>query len=548
MIAAIVGMVILLGGLIFFHELGHYTVAKIFGIHVEVFSLGFGKKLITKRIGETDYCLSLIPFGGYVKLMGDDPSQSIPAADAARAFSTQKLYKRFLIVGAGPFANLLMAFLLFIVIFWVGKPVDSTRIGSVALESPAWNAGIRPQDLITQVDNDKVIFWKQIEEKIRDRNGQKVSLTVQREGKTLTISIPTSLIRTKSPYGEEALARGIKGISPFPVANVIGVSPLSIAYQAGLRTKDRIHRVGDRAVARFDEIEAALLASKGRIGISVMRQTEPKKQATELSFILERATSKSMGGSWPQAARFGIFPSELFVKRVLPSGPAERAGIQEEDRIVAVNGRKVYDFETLIDSIQDAGEASRTATITLERQSGPVNINLSPEPKQYRNPHTGEPFTRYLLGIEPLAAHTDSEKTLITIRNPLELLATAATETYQVSQRMVVSIGKLMTGQISAKNLGGPILIASIAGKSLNAGVIQFFQTMALISLNLFLLNLFPIPILDGGHLLFFTMEAIKGKPVSIRTMEIANQIGMVFILLLIALTLFNDISGIVMR
>jgi regulator of sigma E protease len=138
--------------------------------------------------------------------------------------------------------------------------------------------------------------------------------------------------------------------------------------------------------------------------------------------------------------------------------------------------------------------------------------------------------------------------TKLIYRNPEELVAKAAQETYDLAHKMVVSLGKLVVGKLSVKNLGGPVLIASVAGKSLDAGIIPFLQMMALISINLFLLNLFPVPILDGGHLLFFTIEAIQGKPVSLRTMEIANQVGMVFILMLVGLTFFNDISRIVLH
>jgi regulator of sigma E protease len=128
------------------------------------------------------------------------------------------------------------------------------------------------------------------------------------------------------------------------------------------------------------------------------------------------------------------------------------------------------------------------------------------------------------------------------------LVHKAFSETNDLAKKMVLSLGKLATGSISIKNLGGPVLIATVAGKSLDAGMVQFLQMMALISINLFLLNLFPVPVLDGGHLLFFTIEAIKGKPVTVRTMEIANQIGMVFILTLVVLTLFNDISRILLH
>ena len=153
-----------------------------------------------------------------------------------------------------------------------------------------------------------------------------------------------------------------------------------------------------------------------------------------------------------------------------------------------------------------------------------------------------------MLGFAPRAAYHEPDVVKLQIREPGALIKKAVSETNLLAYRMVISLWKLMIGQISVKNLGGPVLIASVAGRSLDAGIVPFLQMMALISINLFLLNLFPVPVLDGGHLFFFMIEAVKGKPVSIRTMEIANQIGMVFILMLVGLTLFNDISRIVMH
>jgi regulator of sigma E protease len=150
-----------------------------------------------------------------------------------------------------------------------------------------------------------------------------------------------------------------------------------------------------------------------------------------------------------------------------------------------------------------------------------------------------------MVGFAPNTAFQEAEEVKVVIRNPIELVSRSVYETNQLAKKMAISVYKLVMGQVSAKNLGGPVLIASFAGRSLERGLVPFLQMMALISINLFLLNLFPIPVLDGGHLLFFVIEMFKGRPVSIKTMEIANQIGMVFILMLVGLTLFNDISRI---
>lgn len=556
MLTSIIGMIILLGGLIFFHELGHYSIAKLFGVKVEVFSLGFGKKLFRKQIGETEYCLSLFPLGGYVKLMGDDPYKGVPAAEAERAFSTQKLYKRFLIVAAGPLANLLLAYVLFVFVFWAGKPVESTRIGTVNVGSPAWDAGVRPRDKMLSIDGTPIATWDDMELMLRRREGDKIDLKLDRAGTEIPVSLTVGRVRTRNDYGEEVEVGGIKGISAYPLASMVGVSdPNSPAFVAGLRTGDIITKINDKAITLYEEVGQAVTAgwTAGNPLTVVIRRPaggDPKDQGAEMTFTVAPPKGGIPTGISPvgPADLLGIYPSELFVKRVTPESPAEKGGLQPGDRIVKVGETLVYNFETIVDVVQANGAKDEAVAITLDRAGQSVLLTLKPIQTTYEDPLTRETKKKFMVGFEPMAAYRESELTKLQVSNPIALVRRAWTETWDLAEKMLISIGKLAMGQISVKNLGGPVLIASVAGKSLDAGIIPFLQMMALISINLFLLNLFPVPILDGGHLLFFMIEGIKGKPVSIRTMEIANQVGMVFILMLVGLTLFNDISRIVLH
>jgi len=540
--------------LIFFHELGHYTVAKLFGVRVEVFSLGFGKKIFRRTVGETEYCLSLIPLGGYVKLMGDDPYKAVPAAEADRAFSTQKLYKRFLIVAAGPLANLLLAYVLYVNVFWFGQPMEGTRVGSVVVASPTWDAGLRPKDRIAEIDGKKVETWNDIEDLLRNRTGEKVELKVERANTELRIPYTVAKTRTRNPYGEEEEVGGLKGAIANPLAAVIGISdPNSVAYQAGLRTDDLITKIGAREIVVFEDINDALASQwkqGGPITVSVKRPANGDlEKATEQSFtIVPPVVAPAPNTLLGVATTLGIFPSELFVKKVTPDSPAEKGGLKAGDRIVKVGETPVYNFDSIVDHVQSEGAKGAPIELVLERAGQPVTLNLKAVETSQEDPLTRKTVTKFMVGFMPATAYNRADIVFVKIRDPFKLLAHAFAETSLVAQRMVISIVKLVGGQISVKNLGGPVLIASVAGKSLDAGIIPFLQMMALISINLFLLNLFPIPILDGGHLLFFAIEAIKGRPVSIRTMEIANQVGMVFILMLVGLTLFNDISRIVLH
>lgn len=554
MLTSVVGMIILLGGLIFFHELGHYSVAKFFGVKVEVFSLGFGKKIFRRVWGETEYCLSLFPLGGYVKLMGDDPYKGVPAAEAERAFSTQKLYKRFLIVAAGPLANLILAYVLFMVVFYSGKPMEGTRIGTVHVASPAWEAGIRPRDRIIEIAGQKVTTWNEVEDLLKFREGEKVDVVLERENQVLKLPMTVNRVHSKNDYGEDQDVGGIKGIGPYPLASMIGVSnPKSAAYVAGLRTGDIVQKIDTTNVLLYDDLNqaiAAAWAAGNPITVTVKRPAgNDPKDGTEHSFTLAIPKTPAPAESPLGASEaLGIYPSELFVKQITPGSPAEKGGLQPGDRIVKVSDTPIFNFETIVDKVQEHGGKDESVTLQLEREGAPVTLLLKPVQTTSEDPLTRQPVKKYMVGFMPSTAYRESEIVKMKITDPLPLLKKSATETYELAEKMIISIAKLAVGKISVKNLGGPVLIASVAGKSLDAGIIPFIQMMALISINLFLLNLFPVPILDGGHLLFFLIEGVKGKPVSVRTMEVANQIGMVFILMLVGLTLFNDISRIVLR
>jgi len=552
-LTSIIGVVILLGGLIFFHELGHYSVAKFFKVKVEIFSLGFGKKIFSRQIGETQYCLSLIPFGGYVKLMGDDPYKGVPAHEAERAFCTQKLYKRFLIVAAGPISNLLLAYVLFSIVFFAGQPMVATRIGTVAVHSLAWEAGFRSKDTILEIDGKKVENWHEFEEMVKPKLGQKIEVKVERDKTELKIFVEVAKVRAKNAYGEDVEVGGIKGLNPNPLEPVVGISdPKSLAYLAGLRTGDTITKIEGKPTLVFGDIHEALNSAwkeKKAIVIHFKRKPTPEaKDAPEqtVSLVLPKLSKDSF--DLGVGTLLGIYPSEMFVRQLSPGSPAEKGGLKVGDRVVSLGDKPVHSFEEIVDYVQGQGAKGEAAKVVVDREGQSAILNLKTMEIQQEDPISNQKVKKHMIGLSPWAIYHEPDYVIFQIREPIALVSRAIHETNDLAKKMVVSLAKLAMGKISVKNLGGPVLIASVAGKSLDAGIVPFLQMMALISINLFLLNLFPIPVLDGGHLLFFSLEAIKGKPVSVKTMEIANQIGMIFVLMLVGLTLFNDITRIVLH
>jgi regulator of sigma E protease len=347
-LTTIIATVIVLGILVFVHELGHFLLAKKLGVAVLKFSLGFGPKLIGKKIGETEYQIAAFPLGGFVKPLGEDPSEQIKEEDRPRSLWAQPIWKRSLIIGAGPVFNFFLAAVLFSGINLFGIPYYPAKIGEVSSGLPAEMAGLKKGDVVLSVNGEKVTKWDDLSKIIRNSKGKDLLLEVKRDGEMLEIKVTPKPSTQKDLFGEE-----------IPVF-VIGITP-------------------------FDEI--------------IVEKVGP--------FV---ALGKGLSQTW-----FGI-------------------------------------------------------------------------------------------------------------------------------KLTVVSIVKLIQRVIPAKTIGGPILIAQLAGEQAKRGLVSLILFMAILSINLGVINLFPIPILDGGHFLFLGLEAILRRPLSIKKMEIAQQIGLIFIILLMLFAFYNDL------
>jgi regulator of sigma E protease len=348
----ILSFIIVLGVLIFFHEFGHFLVARFFGVGVEKFSLGFGPRLIGKKVGITDYRISAIPLGGYVKMVGEEPDAEIDPEEIPLSFTHKHVAKRMLIVAAGPVFNILLAVIIFFGIFLSsGTFVLKPSVGSVKQGAPAFSAGLEKGDLITAINESAINSWDEMAEIINGSKGKTIRLAVRRGDSTRNFTIAPEQVTTKNIFGED--------------------------------------------------------------------------------------------------------------------------------------------------------------------------------------------IQRYIIGI------TASGESYSKDLNLFQAFSESLLQTYRVTELMVVIIAKLITGDISTDTLGGPIMIAQMAGDSAKAGIGSLISFIALISINLAIINLLPIPVLDGGHLLFFSIEAIKGSPVSIKVREIAQQIGLFLLILLMILVFYNDISRI---
>lgn len=341
--AAIIG----LGLLIVFHEFGHFIVAKMCGVGVITFSVGFGPKLWVKKKGETEYALSAFPLGGYVKMVGEDPDEDVSQVDLEKSFARKNLIKRIAIVAAGPGFNLLLAvFLLMLVFVFYGVPVMSTQVSGVESGSPS-----------------------------------------------------------------------------------------------------------------------------------------------------------------------------------------ERAGIIKGDRIVAIDGRPVSGWDELSGGIKSSG--GKSLNLQIRRGDEIVNVTVQPIIKEGRNIF-GERKDDWMIGI--------GSQVTIEKGQPGLAIVKAVYQTYDYSKLTLLAFYKMLVGEVSPRNIGGPILIAQMAGQQAQEGVGSFLAFLAVLSINLGVLNLLPVPVLDGGHLLFFLVEAVIRKPVSVKVREMAQQVGICLLALLMVYAFYNDI------
>lgn len=345
---SILAFIFVLGILVFFHELGHFLMARRKGVKVLKFSLGFGPKLIGRRIGETEYLISSVPLGGYVKLLGEDPTEEMTPEDSLRSFSNQTVGKRMAIVLAGPIFNLILAALIFVILFMVGIPLLTTEIGNVLEDSPALKAGVLPGDKIVAINGKEISLWDEMKDLIEKNKENAMTFTIQRGDKRLDLEIMPIVVDEENP----------------------------------LKEKVRVGRIGVR----------------------------PKG-----SFVIKRYN----------------------------------------------------------------------------------------------------PVSALILGIE---------------------------RTWDITALTVVGIIKIFQREIPADTIGGPLLILQMAGQQASEGFVNIMLFIAILSINLGVINLFPIPILDGGHILFFLIEAVMRRPISLRKREIAQQIGLFLLISLMLFAFYNDI------
>jgi regulator of sigma E protease len=432
--------------LVVVHEFGHYLAARLAGVKVLRFSLGFGQPLFSRRFGrdQTEWALAALPFGGYVKML-DEREGEVPAAEAHRSFNRASVWRRIGIVAAGPIANFLLAIVFYWALFLHGMPAMKPLIGEPPAGTPAAQAGLVSGDEIRRVNGTDTPSFQDLR--------------------------------------LELLRAGVAG------------DPLVLELADG----------------RSVQLDAPPMDTDN----------------------LERDTLRPLG-----IVRYDP-EIDPVIGEVLPGGAAARAGFQSGDRLVAADGQAVSNWQDWVKLIRQ--HPSQSLRIEYEREGQMHILTVVPDTVDENGQRIGK------IGAGPKVDPALMDDLMTEVRyGPIEALGRGAEKTWDMSLFTLEMMGRMVLGQVSWKNLSGPLTIADYAGQSATLGWISFVGFLALVSVSLGVLNLLPVPLLDGGHLMYYVAEVLTGRPVSERTMEIGSRIGMMLLLLLMSFALFNDLQRLI--
>ncbi len=529
--------------LIFVHELGHFVWAKVFGVKVLTFSIGFGPKIIRLRGRETEYCVALLPLGGFVKMLEENRQEPVLPEDKKRTFEAQALWKRIIIVIAGPAMNVLFPVLLYFAVFVGDTRFVPPTVGVVVPGHPA-EGKLKEGDRVLAVNGDRLTTFAELHRVVSQSPNKELTLKVFRDGAQIEVVVVPKEVEVQKPL-DIVDHVGEIGIGPSRPAAVVGVSrPDSPAYRAGLRSFDLVTEVRGRPVKTFADLEDGLRDNRGEtVPVTYLRPVEvPKGMGGLVDFAVYESGVAALtpeAGHGDLGSRTGLEPADLYVAHV-PEGSAEwKADLRPGDRIVEVDQIEVTAWTTLVERLMAAPDRPHTLSWLRagQRRSGTVELRREDYLDEY-----GEHRPRFFVRM------TNWSPTVLEpyVENPARLryaLHSAVEETYDVVRFIMVGIVRIAQGKVSISTLGGPITVYDVVGQESEKGVSYFVWAMAVISINLGLVNLLPIPVLDGGHLLFFLFEAVLRRPLPLRVREIASLVGFVLLVALMGVAFKNDIE-----
>jgi regulator of sigma E protease len=432
-VTSILAFVFVLGVLIFVHELGHFLMARRIGVRVLTFSLGFGPKLIAFRRGDTEYCISAIPLGGYVKMAGENPDDA--RTGASDEFLSKSKWQRFQVLIMGPVMNLVLAVVVMAIVLYQGAPAPAFMqqpaiVGTVLDQSIMKPAGIQPGDHLVAVDGEAVPTWEDFLNAVAAKSKRRVTVRADRGGKTVEF--------TFVPVGQ----------GKYDLVNLDSLAILPVMH--------------------------------------------------------------------PQVAS------------LQPDAPGYEAGLRPGDVVLAAAGKRDVNRTTLVELIK--AHEGKPITLEIKRDGQTLQVPVTP---------------RKIGDIVMIGAQLNGFEMRTIEPGPVEALKLSFEQNWTWGRMIIQTLGGLFTRHTSVKQLMGPVAIADLSGMAAEQGLLQLFSLMAMISLNLGLLNLMPIPVLDGGHIAILALEGVSRRDFSMKVKEKMLLAGFVLLLMLMVTVIYNDLTRI---
>ena len=523
--------IVLLGIVVLVHEFGHFIVARMCRVRVEIFSIGFGKPLFKKKSGDTEYRISLVPLGGYVKMLGESTSEGddIEEKDRPFAFNTKKWWQKVLIVCAGPVFNLIFAFLVLMVVSCFMFSAPSSVLEFVSSDGAAYAAGISDGDRIIKINGEDIAVWDDIPSILAPMtdSGKCENITVEVE-KAFTKEVKTYTVTPKTgsytdPFGDTH-SRCELGVVRAPREAKIFL----LKEFAGLENGDVVRSIDGEKIERYYELAERI--KKPFKKMTVLRG------GNEISVDFPEKTDEN------KSEELVIAYGGLVVNEVQSGSYSEKVGVKKGDFITAVNGTEVtapFQFYSVMGKLKEGDNVK----LSLIRDREPLDIEFTASFDESENEMTGMRDRRINWGA--YFDYDPNVEEFYARRNNLLTFPVryAAKEVVDVIGATFKGLAYMISGKISTKGLGGPIMIFDISKRAADAGVRYFLAIMAMISINLGLINLFPIPVLDGGYVVIYGLEGIFRRTIPQKIKEKALMVGLFLLCALMVFAIFNDFA-----
>ena len=549
-------VIVLLGVLVLVHEAGHYLVGRLCGIAVETFSIGFGPRIFGWTSNGTDYRVSWIPLGGYVKFAGAHPAEDVPPGLPGRAFREVSLGRRALTIIAGPGANFVLALVAYTTLGLAGIEHPPAIIGEVVPGSPADEAGLRYGDKVLQIGDEPTETWFDLQKSIAAAPGQQLTVGVEREGEELRLELTPEAVEAVGMNGLMGEV-GRAGVALGRLPSIIAITDdQGIAAKAGLRTGDRITALDvegfERPVEYYaafeDLVQRAIATGSDFIDLKVKRPERldvwvsaegesndmptPSFEATSIRLPLVSSNEAPIA----VLGDLGLGNAQLTIARL--EEPVAKA-LEVGDQVVGWNGKSVANIYELGERLRKNNKSE--VVLDIRRAGAEIQVPVTLQPVDTQRPE-GK-VTIFTLPAMFLSQPEQPDPLVERYANPIAALTYGAKETLRQTGALTAGLWSLISGDVPLKALGGPMLIAKVAGDSAARGWQTFLGAMALISVNLGVLNLFPIPVLDGGQLVLLGMEGVRRRPLAEAAVENFQKVGFALVMALVVLATYNDLS-----